>query len=101
MLSTSSLEAAREAMGLPSDADVGCMELCNAAVQYVRSTGGVLPPFSNVACRTVHGNTACDVEADPGVLARKFGSIADMELPDDGPVTAVSDETGAGSDNEE
>lgn len=101
LLSASSLEVAREAMGLPLDASVGCMELCTAAVQYVNSTGGVLPPFSNVACRTVHGNTTCDVEADPGVLARKFGSIASMELPDHGPVTAVKDETGAGSENDE
>jgi len=99
MLSASSLEEARDAMALPSDAAVGCMELCNAAVQYVRSTGGVLPPSSNVACRTVHGNTTCDVEADPGVLARKFGSIADMELPDHGPLTAVTDETDAGSES--
>jgi len=99
VLSTSSLEEAREAMALPSDAAVGCMELCKAAVRYVRSSGGVLPPSSNVACRTVHGNTTCDVEADPGVLARKFGSIADMELPDHGPLTAVTDETDAGSES--
>lgn len=101
MLSASSLEAAREAMALPLDKPaVGCMELCTAVVDYVRSTGGVLPPFSNVACRTVHGNTTCDVEADPGVLSRKFGSVGDMELADHGPLTAVKDETGLGSESD-
>jgi len=100
MMSTSSLEEARGAMALPSGAAVGCMELCNAAVHYVRSIGGVLPPSSNVACRTVHGSTTCDVEADPGVLTRKFGSIADMELPDHGPVTPAENETEAGSESD-
>jgi len=101
MLSASSLEAAREAMALPLDEPaVDCMELCTATLQYVRSTGGVLPPFSNVACRTVHGNTTCDVEVDPVVLAQRLGSIEDMELPDQGPLTIVEDEMAGGSESD-
>lgn len=94
MLSTTSLQVAREAMQLPLDESaVGCKELCTAALQYVRRSGGILPPFSNVACRSVHGNTTCDVEADPDVLVRKLGSMDEFKIPDHGPLTAVSDET--------
>merc|ERR1719410_2511155 len=88
-------------MALPlHDPAVGCMELCTAAVKYIRSNGGVLPPSSNVACRTVHGNTLCDVEADPSVLFQKLGSIEDMEFPNDEPLTDTRDETGNGSESD-
>jgi len=100
LLSTPSLAAMRAALELPEDQPVvGCMKLCAAAVQYVRTSGGVLPPSSNVACRTVRGNTTCDVEVDPEELAQKLGSVVDDALPDAGPMSAPADDAvdGAGS----
>jgi len=101
MLSAVSLEEAQRALNFPEgESEVGCMDLCTAAVQYVRSSGGVMPPSSHVACRTVHGTTTCDVEADPDDLIRRFGSLSDLDLPDEGPLTPSTEETVAGSEGD-
>lgn len=91
LLSTDSLSAAQQALELPEEGEsVGCMELCSAAVEYVRRSGKVLPPFSNIACRTFGGNTTCDVDVDPEELTKKLGSVLDKPLPDVGPMIAPS-----------
>jgi hypothetical protein len=98
LLSASSLVDAREPLGLPEGQPaVGCKELCAAAVQYIRDSGGVLPPTSDVACRTVRGNTTCDVQVDMDKLNRRFDA-EDNLLPDEGPlIIADSEAEGSGA----
>lgn len=75
------------ALGIRSNQiDVGCQELCDAAVHYIESVGGVLPPTSDVACYTVDGVTTCDVDVDPYKLVEKIGGVDDDSIhPDNGP----------------
>jgi hypothetical protein len=99
MFSTLSMGVARSALGFSKRRRrVSCAELCTAAVQYVRGSGGILPPSSNVACRTVGHSTTCDVDVDPEELARKLGIPGDLEFPDDGPqiVPGTRNETAIG-----
>jgi len=95
LLSANSLAVAQDSLGFPQGQPaVGCMELCAAAKDYVLRIGKVLPPLSDMACRTAGVNTTCDVEVDPDDLKRRLGAMDSDSLPDEGPQIVPEEDTG-------
>lgn len=70
---------ALEELGLQSEkVDVECQALCDAVVQYVMRTGGILPPTTDRICYTFRGVTKCDVEVNPSQGIREEGDAREM-----------------------
>lgn len=91
LLSADSLAPIQAVLGLPENfPTVGCHELCSKVIEYVRNSGNVLPPWSDVACRTVRGNTTCDVDVFPDEWMHSLGKVKNEELPDEEGLRIVS-----------
>eukprot|EP00746_Dinoflagellata_sp_MGD_P014225 gnl/MRDRNA2_/MRDRNA2_131088_c0_seq1.p1 gnl/MRDRNA2_/MRDRNA2_131088_c0~~gnl/MRDRNA2_/MRDRNA2_131088_c0_seq1.p1 ORF type:complete len:452 (-),score=62.65 gnl/MRDRNA2_/MRDRNA2_131088_c0_seq1:30-1331(-) len=62
------------------DNSVSCMALCHAARDSIAQVS-VLPPYSDIGCYVSGGETKCDVDLRPGVVAanaRNLGDIPDL-----------------------
>merc|ERR1719336_1591961 len=71
------------------------MELCTAVLDFFRASDMVLPPASDIACRTIRGSTTCDVDVDPEDLVQKLSATEDDALPDEGPRVVPEEREGS------